>query len=183
MTSKPRHKLTEKQRRFCEEYVIDNNAVKALIRAGYSEKTADKAAYQLLGKTWVKAYVSKLKRDLQKKTAITAERVIAEYAKIAFADIKDIFDENGNIKNISDLQNIITASISEVSTNSTKIGDEEILIRRAYKFHSKVAALDALGKHLGIFEKDNKQKGEAINTVIVLPSNNRDDKPAETNES
>ena len=51
-------KMTAKQRRFCDEYLIDLNATQAAIRAGYSEKRASEQAYQLLQKTTVKEYIA-----------------------------------------------------------------------------------------------------------------------------
>ena len=46
-------KLTAKQQRFCEEYMVDLNGTQAAIRAGYSKKTAMQQSYQLLDKTLV----------------------------------------------------------------------------------------------------------------------------------
>lgn len=51
--------MTEKQKRFTEEYLIDLNATQAAIRAGYSPKNADKIGHELLGKTRVLAAISK----------------------------------------------------------------------------------------------------------------------------
>lgn len=68
--------LTDKQERFCQEYLVDLNATQAAIRAGYSAKTADKIGSQLLGKTRVQAKIDELKLARSEKTGITAERVL-----------------------------------------------------------------------------------------------------------
>ena len=79
-------KLTNKQKRFCEEYLIDLNATQAAIRAGYPVKRASEQAYQLLQKTTVSAYIEKLRQEQQQRTQITADAVLGELAKIAAAE-------------------------------------------------------------------------------------------------
>lgn len=49
--------LTEKQKRFCDEYLIDLNATQAAIRAGYSKKTANRTGPENLSKPVIKAYI------------------------------------------------------------------------------------------------------------------------------
>ena len=79
-------KLTEKQKRFCEEYLIDLNATQAAVRAGYSPKTASRIAVELLNKTHVSQYLSKLMQERSESTKITSEQVVKELEKIAFSD-------------------------------------------------------------------------------------------------
>lgn len=75
--------LTDKQRRFVEEYTKDWNATQAAIRAGYSEKTAAQLGYQLLQKPSVeRAVQQRLERH-----AMTADEVLARFADIARSDI------------------------------------------------------------------------------------------------
>ncbi len=68
--------LTEKQKRFVAEYLIDLNATQAAIRAGYSSKTADKIGAQLLGKTWVADAVALGAQKRIRKAEVTAQDVI-----------------------------------------------------------------------------------------------------------
>ena len=76
-------KLTEKQKRFCEEYLIDLNATQAAIRAGY--KNAD-IGRQLITKNNVLKYLSELRKEQSDRTGITADTVLKELEKIALAD-------------------------------------------------------------------------------------------------
>ena len=70
----PKLKLNEKQKRFCEEYLIDLNATQAAIRAGYSEKTAYTIGQKLTKKSEVKAYIEeKLETLKNERTADTQE--------------------------------------------------------------------------------------------------------------
>lgn len=79
-------KLTEKQKRFCEEYLIDLNATQAAIRAGYAEKRASEQSHQLLQKTTVLEYLSKLREAQTKRTGITADTVLKELTQIALTE-------------------------------------------------------------------------------------------------
>ena len=78
------NKLTPKQRRFIDEYLIDLNATQAAIRAGYSEKTAYSIGLQNLKKLEIQAEIQKRRNRLQSKLEITQERVLQELAAIAF---------------------------------------------------------------------------------------------------
>lgn len=79
-------KLTEKQKRFCEEYLIDLNATQAAIRAGYSVKSASRISIELLNKTHVQKYISYLQSEQSERTQITADTVLKELEKIALTD-------------------------------------------------------------------------------------------------
>ncbi|MCK6157372.1 terminase small subunit [Moraxella osloensis] len=69
-------KLTPKQQRFVDEYLIDLNATQAAIRSGYSEKTAQEQGYQLLQKTSVLNAIELAKTERQKRTMVTQDDVI-----------------------------------------------------------------------------------------------------------
>ncbi|MBR2499795.1 MAG: terminase small subunit, partial [Clostridia bacterium] len=79
--------LTDKQKRFCQEYIIDFNATQAAIRAGYSEKTAYSIGDENLRKPEIKNYIEELKTELKKQTDIKLDNIIEEACKIGFADI------------------------------------------------------------------------------------------------
>lgn len=79
-------KLTEKQKRFCEEHLIDLNATQAAIRAGYSPKTAEQTAARLLRNVKVQNYINELRKEQSQRTGINADTVLKELEKIALAD-------------------------------------------------------------------------------------------------
>jgi phage terminase small subunit len=68
--------LTDKQKRFAEEYLIDLNATQATIRAGYSEKTAYSQCERLLRNVEVQAAISEGQKSRSQRTGITADRVV-----------------------------------------------------------------------------------------------------------
>ncbi len=82
-------KLTPKQRRFVDEYLIDLNATQAAIRAGYSEKTANRIGPELLVKTCVSAAIQARKASRVKRTEVSQDAVIRELKEVAFKPASD----------------------------------------------------------------------------------------------
>lgn len=82
--------LTDRQARFCEEYLIDLNATQAAIRAGYSEKTANRIASELLSKLDIQEKIAELKAERAKRTEMTQDSVIQELAAVARAEVKGV---------------------------------------------------------------------------------------------
>ena len=82
--------LTDRQARFCEEYLIDLNATQAAIRAGYSEKTANEQGARLLANVSVQEKIAELKADRAKRTEMTQDSVIQELAAVARAEVKGV---------------------------------------------------------------------------------------------
>lgn len=82
--------LTQKQKRFCEEYLVDLNATQAAIRAKYAKKSAYSTGYENLQKHQIQKYISELTLWRSLRTQVTADRVLEELAEIAFAkeDVK-----------------------------------------------------------------------------------------------
>lgn len=78
--------LTPKQRRFVEEYLIDVNATKAAVRAGYSNRTAKEQGAQLLCKAHVREAIDAGKVKRSGKLGLDADRVLEEIAVVAFYD-------------------------------------------------------------------------------------------------
>ncbi len=155
-------KLTPKQQKFCQEYMIDLNGTQAAIRAGYSEKTANEQACQHLAKLHIQAYISELKQKLSIKTGITAERIINELAKIGFSNIQDYLSEGGSFKDFIKVDANQAGAISSIKFATTTFeGGERQEVQ--VKMWDKVAALEKMGKHIGLFERDNLQK------QIVMP--------------
>ena len=140
--------MTKKQKRFTEEYLIDLNATQAAIRAGYSPDTAEQIGYQLLQKTSVSVEVSKAMAERSKRTGISQDRILLELAKMAFVEMTDVVDpETGKIKE--------NASDDDLSCiQSVKVKPGNYGVEREVKLCDKKAALELLGRHLGMF-KDN----------------------------
>lgn len=165
--------LNDKQKRFCEEYLIDLNGTQAAIRAGYSKKTANEQAARLLANVSVSAYVRHLQSKYQKKLDITQDRVLTEFARVAFFDIRNIYNDSNSLKDIKDLDDDSAAALAGVEVYEVFAGTgkdrEHIGNTVKVKIHNKIQALEGLAKHLGLFEKDNSQKKPEINLSAFKP--------------
>lgn len=82
--------MTPKQARFVDEYLIDLNATRAAIRAGYSVKTAEVQGSRLLRDAKVQAAISARQAQRSERTEITQDRVLEELWAIATADPNDL---------------------------------------------------------------------------------------------
>lgn len=171
--------LTPKQERFCQEYLVDLNAKQAAIRAGYSAKTAHSIGAENLTKPEVEKRVTELRLELSNKTNVTKERVIEEYAKIAFFDIREIYDVDGGLINVKQIDDKSAGAIASIKATEEWGEDEEgnktiVGTIKEVKIFDKIRALQDLGKHLGLFEKDNEQKqASSVVTIFELPDNGR----------
>ena len=152
-------KLTPKQRAFVAEYLVDLCATQAAIRAGYSAKTAGWIGPQLLTKTHIAAEIEKAMANREKRTLVTADAVIAELAKIGFSNMQDYVGESFSVQDIQGLTRDQAAAIQEITIDGDKI---------RFKLADKRAALVDIGRHLGIFEKDNKQNNPADAVAAVI---------------
>lgn len=139
-------KLTAKQQRFVEEYLIDLIATQAAIRAGYSPNTAEQIGYQLLHKASVSNEVARAMAERSKRTGINQDRVLRELAKIGFAKITDVVDaETAKIK--PDATEDDLACIQSIKIKPNEWGTE-----REVKLYDKKGALVDIGKHMGMFK-------------------------------
>lgn len=149
-------KLTAKQQRFVEEYLIDLNATQAAIRAGYSVKTAEQVGYQLLQKTSVSDYIQKRIKDREKRTEITQDMVLQELAKLGFFDIRKLFGESGKPKDITSLDDVVAASVVGMDIMDLFEGNGEdrefVGYVKKYKMADKIRALELIGRHLGMWK-------------------------------
>lgn len=146
----------EKHKRFCEEYLIDLNGAQAAIRAGYSEDRARITASELLDREDVQDYLKKRQKELQETTGITQKRVLEEYAKLAFLDIRKFYDMNGRLLDPHSIPDDVAAGLAGIEVfeefGFNKEGDKEhIGDTKKIKTYDKVKALDSLARHLGMF--------------------------------
>lgn len=163
--------LSARQKAFCEQYIVDLNGTRAAIRAGYSKDTARSIASENLTKPNIKSYVTKLQKELSERTMVTAEMVIAELKKVGFSNIQDFLEEENSITDISKIDPEMAASVKSIKKSVTEWGSGDDAGTKTvitFEIYDKLSALEKIGRHLGIFEADNKQK--PILTIKVTES-------------
>lgn len=109
--------MTNAQKRFCDEYLIDLNATRAY-KVAYQRckknETASVNASKLLRNTKVQEYISERMKEREERTEITQDKVIKELANIAFLNLKNIYNKNGSLKNIKDIDEQTIRAISNI---------------------------------------------------------------------
>lgn len=170
-TPKPSPQLSPRQDRFVGEYLIDLNATKAVVRAGYSERTAGIYASRLLRTPSVAAAIAERKAARSEKTGVEAARVIEEMAAVAFSDIGDIIDFSGptpRLRKPEDVPERARRALSSVKVKRQREGsgedavDVEII---EFKLWDKNAALAQLAKHTGAVKE--KVEVESSSVAVV----------------
>lgn len=160
-------KLNDRQRQFVREYLIDFNATQAAIRAGYSPKAATAVASRLLTNANVSAAIEEGRQRLAEKTEITAERVLAELAKIAFLDIRKAFNADGSLKPIDELDDNTAAAIAGLEVAAINEDGATIGSLKKIKLADKISALEKLGRNLNLFNTVTI-KGDADNPLTLV---------------
>lgn len=138
--------ITEKQKKFVEEYLIDLNATQAAIRAGYSVKNAGKIGHELLEKTRISNEITKKIAERSRRTGINADRVLIELAKIAFVNADDVIES----KDATLKENASRDDLAAIQSIKVKTFGEDG-VEREIKLANKIKALDMLGRHLGMW--------------------------------
>lgn len=155
-------KLTEKQRRFVEEYLIDLNATQAAIRAGYSVESARDIGCENLTKPNIQKVIAERMAERSKRTGVNQDRVVLELAKMAFVKMTDVVDSEGAIKEDASGDDLSCIESIKYKKTDNEFGGS---IEREVKIGSKLKALELLGKHLGMWS-DKTEVNVAIPVVI-----------------
>jgi len=176
MKEDKKNKLTDKQKAFCREYLLDFNGTRAAIAAGYSEKTANRIASQNLSKLDIQNEIKELADQLNKDHGNSIERIILELQLIAFGDYKDLveWDDQGIKRWIpSDELGDKSRLVQEISESVTQNGGS-----RKIKMHDKMRALEMLGRYHKIFtdKVDLSNSDGSLRPIvnIMIPSNGRE---------
>lgn len=152
--------LNEKQKRFCEEYIVDLNASKAAIRAGYSEKSANAIACQNLTKLNFQSYISELQEKRAERVGITQDEVLAELKNFAFADItQTLLLTTEQMMNLPvEVRRMITKY--KHTTRSFKDQNGETVKEDVLElwFVDKIKSFEMINRHIGFYGVDNAQK-------------------------
>ncbi|MDN0106725.1 terminase small subunit [Yersinia rochesterensis] len=145
--------LTDKQEMFCREYLIDLNATQAAIRAGYSVKTANRIAAQLLSKLDIQNRIAELKSQRNDLVGINAAYVLNRLVEIDQMDVLDILKDDGGIKPISEWPKVWRTTLSGFDINTSITNFDETTIEnilKKIKWPDKVKNLELLGKHISV---------------------------------
>jgi phage terminase small subunit len=188
------HKLTERQRQFCREYLKDLNALRAARRAGYSEDTAGQIGYELLNSAKFKNVqdaIAELMKGRAESVRVDAAYVLEKLKMISEARIEDYVELRNTVsytgRGKARKEVISQALVWKDFTTLTE--DQKGCIQQMsqtkdgikIKLYDKSWSLDMIAKHIGLYEKDNAQKEKAGGVAFYIPDNGRDKPKVEQN--
>lgn len=180
--------LSLRKELFVNEFLKDGNATQAVIRSGYSPNGANRRGAALLKDPVVRARIEEARAEAACAAGITRERVLREYAKLAFSDPRLFFNADGTLKHPTELDDDTAAALAqfEVSEELADDDSDEKLepqthggaLKRSYakrvagyltkiKWSDKRAALDSIVKLQG-WAKDASTLGTPQNPLTVL---------------
>lgn len=177
-------KLTKKQKKFCDEYLIDLNATQAAIRAGYSEKTARFIGAENLTKPNIQEYIQQRMNEREKRTEITQDMVLRELAKIAFSNGSDFAKVvtkprkkmvwNDEIQEYEEKEveeqfvEIIDTDLLPDDKKAAIASIKETKYGIVIEPYDKLKALELIGRHLGMFKDKIELSGQVNNSFDEL---------------
>ncbi len=160
--------LTDKQKRFCEEYIIDLNAKQAAIRSEYGNtpKHSGSAGVRLLNNPQVQDYIAILAKKKSKKLELTADRVLKEIMKLAFSNMEDysLVGKDGNPHlDLSNISRDQFAAVTELTSETyVEKGSKKTVKKAKIKLSDKTKNLELLGRHLKLFTDKVEHGGELV---------------------
>ncbi|KAA0970298.1 terminase small subunit [Aureimonas fodinaquatilis] len=158
--------LDGKRGRFVEEYLVDLNATRAAIRAGYSARSAEVTGHRLLRDAKIADAISNAQRDRSRRTELTVDRVLLELGRIGLSDIRGAFTDKGSLLPPEEWTDDFAASVAavEVISRNTNEKDEDgrTVIEHVHKVRlwDKNSALEKIGKHLAMFIDRHEHTGK-----------------------
>ncbi|MED1954921.1 terminase small subunit [Brevibacillus centrosporus] len=175
--------LTDKQRLFVMEYLRDFNATRAAMAVGYSKKTAYAIGWENLRKPQIQAEIKRQKEAMADDLGLAVQRIIAEYMKIAFADITDLlefgqkdellYDNEGNPAIDPETGEQMTYQRNYVSFKNSDEIDGTVVgeVKQgkdgvSIKLHDKMKALAALEKYLGFMTEEQRLRVEKLKLEV-----------------
>lgn len=174
--------LSDRRRRFAEEYLIDLNATQAAIRAGYSPRSAAQQASELLKNPNIRAYIDARMAELSRRTGVNQERVIRELARIAFVDPTRVVNvDDASIR--EDATEDDRAAIQSVKVKQIET-EQGLITEREVRFYDKNRALELLGKRYALWtEKHEVDLSAKVEIVDDIPEPQDDAEAAETSDT
>ena len=159
--------LTPNQQIFVDEWLIDRNSTRAY-KIAYpkikKDATAAASATRLLKNVKVQAYIAKGLEKMETRSEATRERIITEYARVGFFDVRKLFNGDGSPKPVDELDDDIAAVIASIDVQEVWEGHGDarrfLGYIKKYRLADKVRALDAMAKIKGMFVEKHEITGK-----------------------
>ena len=164
-------KAEQKLMVFVAEYISNGgNGAQAAIKAGWSAKTAAQAGNRALKSVYVqealKQHRARLADELAEKHGLTVDRVLGELRRLALSDVRKLFNADGTMKALHELDDDTAAMVAAVDVAELSVGDQAVGQIKKVKLWDKNSALDKAMRHLGLYERDNDQNKKQFTLTV-----------------
>ena len=134
------------------EYLVDLNGADAVRRSGYKSKRPDQQAYELLRKPEIATAVAEGKARQVSEANMSAVRTLEEMRRLAFSNVRRLFDEKGNLRPIHTLSEEDAACIAgvEVVKKNLTSGDGQTDTVIKIRLWDKPRSIEMASKHFGL---------------------------------
>ena len=155
-----------KRERFCREYLVDVNATKAYVRAGFTSARPGEQSYRLMCEQEVQDRIAELAAERTKDLKLDANDIIIELLRMLTSDPLNYVDEEGRVLTLAEIPLDARRAIASFEVDT--IGTTNAVTRTRVKFWNKEKAAELLGKHLTMFKDVLSVEGlEDIANMII----------------
>lgn len=163
--------LTIKQEAFCQAYIRLGDK-SAAYREAYStsrmkNETINKRASELFNNGEVRGRIEFLRSEIQEDNKATISEVLNTLSDMLRFDVGELYDSNGNLKNIHSIPKKARLMIAQLETEEIRVRNESIGQVKKVKVFDKMQAVEKFMKHFGAYKEDNAQKTPVVKTKIV----------------
>ena len=153
MYRRPNHILSDRERRFVDEYLIDLNRTQAAARAGYSPRSSRELGMRLMKRPRVRDAVKRAMARRARRNEVDQDRVVLTLAAVAFGNPRVLFDDTGALlplHRLPDEAAALIASLDIVANVRDDGGKAEYVAK--IRTADRLKSLELLGRHLGLFD-------------------------------
>lgn len=172
MGTKKQHELvqicTQREKEFVDKYIqLNYNARQAALAIGIKETTTAHWSFKTLQKPCVKAYLAQAKAQLFSTVDASTERIMQELVKIAFSDVRMLYDDAGRMLRPHELEGVIAGAIGQIESTEL-IGREDgqttvVGFSKKVRMHDKLRALEMLARLAGLDVGDVRTQQISVN--------------------
>lgn len=166
--------LTPYQAAYVEAYLLEPIGAKAMVAAGYKGPRPDAAARRMMARAHVVAEIERRRTESNRKLRITREAILERLARIAYGDVRRLYDADGKPRPIMDLSDDEAALISGFDVLVMPGGTTRIV---KYRIADQRKAAEALARISGIEEPHRLELMGRVGAIVYLPDNGRGSPP------
>ena len=163
--------VADRHEAFVREYLVDLNPTKAAIRAGYSPHTAFVQGPRLLRNASIQKMVQEGKEKKRLENRETADSVLRDLELLKKADVRKMFDEKANHREIHELDDVTAMAVKGYDFVTLDEGEGEqkhaFGLLRKVRLIDKLAVLSKLGEHFGLFDKKPQVQVNILNEFYL----------------